>query len=67
MKKRKLTVCLLAGVLVLAVSAGAAYGSVNGYAAYKDGETLWEIDKRTMKCNIGGVDYSADLRKALGK
>lgn len=37
MKKRKLTVCLLAGVLVLAVSAGAAYGSVNGYAAYKDG------------------------------
>ena len=37
------------------------------YAAYKDGETLWEIDKRTMKCDIGGIDYSADLRKALGK
>lgn len=41
--------------------------SVYYYAAYKDGETLWEIDKRTMKCTIGGVDYSAELRKALGK
>lgn len=37
------------------------------YAAYKNGETLWEIDKRNMKCVIGGVDYCAELRKALGK
>ena len=37
------------------------------YAAYKDGECLGEIDKRNMKCMIGGVDYSAALRKALGK
>ena len=37
MMKRKVTVCLVAGVLVLAVSAGAAFGSVNGYAAYKNG------------------------------
>lgn len=37
------------------------------YAAYKDGEQLWEIDKRNMKCIIAGVDYMADVRKALGK
>ena len=37
------------------------------YAAYKDGKQLWEIDKRNMKCVINGVDYMADVRKALGK
>ena len=37
------------------------------YAAYKDGKQLWEIDKRSMKCVIDGVDYMADVRKALGK
>ncbi len=37
------------------------------FAAYKDGEQLWEIDKRNMKCVIGGVDYMAEVRKALGK
>ena len=36
MKKRsRLMVCLVAGVLILAVSATAAFGSVNGYAKYK--------------------------------
>jgi len=37
------------------------------YAAYRDGEQLWEIDKRSMKCVIGGFDYMAEVRKALGK
>lgn len=37
------------------------------YAAYRDGVQLWEIDKRNMKCVIDGVDYMADVRKALGK
>ena len=37
------------------------------YAAYKDGTMLWEIDKRNMKCTIGGVDYTAAIRAALGK
>lgn len=37
MKKRnRVTICLAVGVLVLAVSAAAAFGSANGYAAYKD-------------------------------
>lgn len=37
------------------------------YAAYQNGKSLWEIDKRNLKCVIGGVDYTAELRKALGK
>ena len=37
------------------------------FAAYRNGEQLWEIDKRNMKCVILGVDYMADVRKALGK
>ena len=37
------------------------------FAAYRDGKQLWEIDKRNMKCVIDGVDYMADVRKALGK
>ena len=37
MKKRnRLTICLVAGVLILAVSATAAFGSVNGYSRYKE-------------------------------
>ena len=37
MKKRnRITFCLVAGVLILAVSATAAFGSVNGYAKYKN-------------------------------
>lgn len=37
------------------------------YAGYKDGECLWEIDPFNQKCVVGGVDYLADVRKALGK
>lgn len=37
------------------------------FAAYQDGKQLWEIDKRNMKCVIGGVDYMEPVRKALGK
>jgi len=41
--------------------------SVYYYAGYKDGKTLWEIDPFNQICNVGGVDYLADVRKALGK
>lgn len=34
--KLRLTACLAAGVLILGVSAGAAFGSANGYASYKN-------------------------------
>ena len=37
------------------------------FAAYKNGEQLWEVDKRNMRCVILGVDYMAEVRKALGK
>ena len=37
------------------------------FAAYKNGEQLWEVDKRNMRCVILGVDYMAPVRKALGK
>lgn len=41
--------------------------SVYYYAGYKDGVKLWEIDPWNYKCEIGGVDYMKDVRKALGK
>lgn len=41
--------------------------SVYYYAAYREGKQLWEIDKRNMRCIIGGVDYMANVRRALGK
>jgi len=37
------------------------------YAAYKDGEQLWEIDPYAMRCVVDGVDYFESARKALGK
>lgn len=36
------------------------------YAAYRDGAELWYIDKRNMIFRVNGVDYMADVRKALG-
>lgn len=41
--------------------------SVYYFAAYKDGERLIEIDPFNQICFINGVDYLADVRKALGK
>lgn len=41
--------------------------SVYYYAAYKDGKQIWEIDQFNYICKIGGVDYMAEVRKALGK
>ena len=54
---------------VTPMSAADASGqyAVYYYAAYRDSEQLWEIDKRSMKCVILGVDYTAPVRKALGK
>jgi P2 family phage contractile tail tube protein len=41
--------------------------SVYNYKAYKNGKELWCIDPINYICRIGGVDYLADVRKALGK
>ena len=54
---------------VAPMSAAEASGEyvVYYFAAYKNGEQMWEVDKRNMKCVILGVDYMAEVRKALGK
>lgn len=41
--------------------------SVYYWAAYHDGELMWEIDPFNQVCNVAGVDYLADMRKAMGK
>ncbi len=41
--------------------------SVYYYAAYKNGRQLWEIDPFNYICTINGIDYMADVRRALGK
>lgn len=41
--------------------------SVIYYAGYRDGQKVWEIDPVNYICNVNGVDYFADVRKALGK
>ena len=37
------------------------------YAGYLDGKKIWEIDPWNYICEVNGVDYMADVRKALGK
>lgn len=41
--------------------------AVYRYEAYKNGKTLWKIDPYNYICEIDGVDYMAEVRKALGK
>lgn len=41
--------------------------SVYYFAGFKDGKKLWEIDPFNYICNVGGTDYMADVREALGK
>lgn len=65
MKKRnRITVCLMAGVLILAVSAGAAFGSVNGYSTYKEAvkSLALKTDNVTMK---GSVKVTLDGKELM--
>lgn len=41
--------------------------SVYYFAGFKNGQTLFELDPWNQKCVIGGVDYYAPVKKALGK
>ncbi len=41
--------------------------SVVYYAAYRDGKQLWEIDPFNYIYKANGVDYMAEVRKAIGK
>lgn len=56
----------IGGIAPLGDSDASGEYDVYYFAAYKDGEQLWEIDKRNMKCVINGVDYMTDVRAALG-
>lgn len=64
MMKRKVTICLLAGVLVLAVSAGAAFDSINGYAALKEGvkKLALQTNNVTLEGSYGVRADGMDLR-----
>ena len=64
MKKRnRITVCLVAGVLILAVSAGAAFGSVNGYSTYKEAVKALALKtdnvtmQGSMKATLDGKEF----------
>ena len=53
-QRRKLTLCLVVGVLVLAVSAAAAFGSVNGYDRYKQAvkQLLTQEENLTLQAQV---------------
>ena len=64
MKKRnRITVCLVAGVLILAVSAGAAFGSVSGYSTYKEAVKALALKtdnvtmQGSMKATLDGKEF----------
>lgn len=64
MKKRnRITVCLVAGVLILAMSAGAAFGSVNGYSTYKEAVKALALKtdnvtmQGSMKATLDGKEF----------
>ncbi len=65
MKKRnRLTVCLAAGVLILAVSATAAFGSVNGYTTYK--EAVKKLALKTNNVTVSGnVNLTVDGKEVM--
>lgn len=53
MKQRnRLTICLVAGVLILAVSATAAFGSVNGYSRYKEALKALALKSDNFTANV---------------
>lgn len=60
MKNRKrLMICLTAGVLLLAVSATAAFGSVNGYSAYKDALLTLALEEENFTA-VGTMSIQLD-------
>ncbi|MCI5498872.1 MAG: hypothetical protein MR419_05035 [Clostridiales bacterium] len=54
MKKRRILICLVAGMLTLAISATAAFGSVNGYARYKQAvkDLLLQEENFTVQAQV---------------
>ena len=46
---------------------GSGEYSVRYWATYIDGAKVREIDPLNFICEVNGVDYLADVRKAIGK
>ena len=46
---------------------GSGESSVRYWATYIDGAKVREIDPLNFICEVNGVDYLADVRKAIGK
>ena len=60
MKKRnRVMTCLVAGVLVLAVSATAAFGSVNGYSRYKEAVKALALENDNFSA-VGAMEMTMD-------
>ena len=60
MKKRnRVMTCLIVGVLVLAVSATAAFGSVNGYARYKEAVKAMALENENFSA-VGSMTMTVD-------
>ena len=55
----KLLACLMVGVLVLGISAAAAFGSVNGYSRYKEGVKTLALNTKNVTLN-GSLEVSVD-------
>ena len=67
MKKRnRVTTCLIAGVLVLAVSATAAFGSVNGYARYKEAVKALALETENFSA-VGTARMTVDGQEVYEK
>ncbi len=69
MKKRnRLTICLVAGVLILAVSATAAFGSINGYSRYKEAlkALALKTDNFTSHATISMTYDGKEVTKVVG-
>ena len=65
MKRRnRLTICLVVGIVVLAVSATAAFGSVSGYARYKAAVKSFALEAENFTAS-GSVSLRLDDKEIL--
>ena len=39
--------------------------TITGYKTVRDGEVLWDINRLSQKCVVGGVDYFAEMSSML--
>lgn len=64
-KQRRLLICLAAGVLVLTVSAAAAFGSANGYSTYKKAVMALALEEENYTAH-GALTMTLDGKEVVG-